>query len=101
VDAEQASSALRRALQSTSLPIVITCAMRRAPLRALREAGATAAGYNCTPWPDDASDADVVKADWGGLDPAAWAKAVPGARLRGGCCGTDARYLSALRETER
>ena len=76
--------------------------MRAAPLQALRDAGASAAGYNCSPWPDDASGADIVKPDSAGIaDAAAWAPRVPNARMRGGCCGTDARYLAALRATSR
>ena len=96
--AEQALQALRTALQTTALPVVVTCSMRSAPLQQLRDAGAAAAGYNCSPWPDDASGADIVKPDAAGIeDPAAWAAKVPKARLQGGCCGTDERYLAALR----
>jgi len=84
------------------LPVVVTCAMRSAPLQKLRDAGAAAAGYNCSPWPDDPALADVLKPDSAGMqDPQAWARAVPWARLRGGCCGTDERYLAALRATAR
>ena len=101
VDGAQALAAVRRSLRATPLPLVITCAMRSAPLQALREAGAAAAGYNCSPWPADAAGADVVKPDSAGLDPAGWARSVPPARLRGGCCGTDARSLYALRATAR
>jgi S-methylmethionine-dependent homocysteine/selenocysteine methylase len=96
--AEQALAAVK---VRTRVPIVITCAMRSAPLEDLRNAGAAAAGYNCSPWPDDATGADVIKPDAAGLDPIAWAARVPRAHLRGGCCGTDARYLAALRATER
>jgi methionine synthase I (cobalamin-dependent) len=85
------------AFADTRLPIVITCAMRGAPLQELRDAGAVAAGYNCSPWPDDATGADIVKPDAQGLDPDTWARRLPRARLRGGCCGTDARHLAALR----
>ncbi len=94
--AEQALAALRTAVKSTSLPVVVTCAMRAAPLQQLRDAGAAAAGYNCSPWPDDPAGADVLKPDAGGLAPREWAARVGQARLRGGCCGTDARYLAAL-----
>jgi hypothetical protein len=89
------------AARASALPVVITCAMSVAPLQALRDAGAAAAGYNCSPWPDDPSGADVLKPDSAGLDPQTWASRVPQARLRGGCCGTDARYLAALRATSR
>jgi 5-methyltetrahydrofolate--homocysteine methyltransferase len=99
--AEQALAAVRAAVQATSLPVVITCSVPSAPLDALRAAGAAAAGYNCTPWPLDAQDADVVKPDAGGLSPEEWARRVPRARLMGGCCGTDARYLAALRAMPR
>lgn len=99
--AEQALGAVRTAAAHTSLPIVITCAMRAAPLQALRAAGAAAAGYNCSPWPDDPADADVLKPDSRGLDPGKWASLIGPARLRGGCCGTDARYLAALRASVR
>jgi 5-methyltetrahydrofolate--homocysteine methyltransferase len=99
--AEQALAAVRRAAQVTGLPIVVTCAMRSAPLQQLRDAGATAAGYACSPWPLDAAGADVVKLAADGLGPVDWARKVPRARLRGGCCGTDARYLEALRATAR
>lgn len=97
--ADQALAALRAAVKSTSLPVVVTCALRSAPLQALRDAGAAAAGYNCSPWPDDAGDADILKTDAAGLDAEAWARRLPRARLRGGCCGTDARHLAALRAT--
>lgn len=98
---EQALAAVKAARAASELPLVITCAMRAAPLQRLREAGAAAAGYNCSPWPDDPSGADVLKPDAAGLDAPAWAAQVPPARLRGGCCGTDARYLAALRATAR
>ena len=75
--------------------------MTSAPLDELRAAGAAAAGYNCAPWPIDAQKADVMKPDAAGLSPEEWAQRVPKARLMGGCCGTDARYLAALRETPR
>lgn len=101
VDGAQALAAVRRALRATSLPVVITCAMRTAPLPDLRDAGAVAAGFNCSPWPADAAGADVLKPDSAGLDAAAWARSLPPARLRGGCCGTDARFLYALRATAR
>lgn len=100
--AEQALHAIQVAVKTTKLPIAITCALPGAPLAALRDAGASAAGYNCTPWPIDASGADILKPDSAGIaDPAAWAAKVGPARLRGGCCGTDARYLGALRATAR
>lgn len=98
---EQALHAVRTAAALTALPIVITCAMRSAPLQLLRDAGAVAAGYNCSPWPDDPSGADVLKPDAGGLDPGDWAARIGPARLRGGCCGTGPRYLAALRATAR
>ena len=43
----------------------------------------------------------ILKPDSAGLEPLEWAAKVPKARLRGGCCGTDARYLGALRATSR
>jgi 5-methyltetrahydrofolate--homocysteine methyltransferase len=99
--ADQALFAVRTAAAATALPIVITCAMRAAPLDELRSAGAAAAGYNCSPWPDDPAGADVLKPDAAGLAPQEWAARVGPARLRGGCCGTDARYIEALRDTVR
>jgi methionine synthase I (cobalamin-dependent) len=99
--ADQALAAVRAAADATTLPIVISCAMPSAPLRELREAGATAAGYACSPWPSDPSGADVIKPAADGLDPEEWARRLPAARLRGGCCGTDERYLAALRATAR
>jgi methionine synthase I (cobalamin-dependent) len=97
----QALAALQAALRETKLPVVVTVAMPRAPLLQLRDAGATAAGYNCTPWPTGAEDADVVKLAADGLAPDEWARKLPQARMRGGCCGTDERYLAALRATPR
>ncbi|HEY6908063.1 MAG TPA: homocysteine S-methyltransferase family protein [Myxococcales bacterium] len=97
----QALAALQVALRETRLPVVVTVAMQSAPLNRLRDAGAAAAGYNCSPWPADASGADVVKLAAEGLGPEDWARRLPQARLRGGCCGTDERYLLALRATER
>ncbi len=97
----QAMSALKTALQVTSLPVVVTVAMTSAPLQELRDAGAAAAGYSCSPWPTDVTGADVVKPAADGLEPVEWAKKVPRARMRGGCCGTDERYLTALRATAR
>ena len=99
--ADQALHAVRTAAAATALPVVITCAMRAAPLQQLRDAGAAAAGYNCSPWPDDPAGADVLKPDAAGLDPAQWVSRLASARLRGGCCGTDARYVAALRATAR
>ncbi len=101
ISAEQALAAVRAASLATNLPIVITCAMRAAPLRQLRDAGASAAGYACSPWPADPADADVIKLAADGLSPEEWARRLPAARLRGGCCGTDERYLVALRATAR
>jgi methionine synthase I (cobalamin-dependent) len=97
----QALAALEIALRETNLPVVVTVAMRSAPLQQLRDVGAAAAGYNCSPWPADARGADVVKLAAEGLGPAEWARALPQARMRGGCCGTDERYLAALRATPR
>jgi methionine synthase I (cobalamin-dependent) len=96
---EMALAAVRAAVPS-GMPVVITCAMRAAPLDELRAAGAIAAGYNCSPWPADAAGADVLKLDAAGLSPDAWARAVPRARLLGGCCGTTARHLAALFESD-
>jgi methionine synthase I (cobalamin-dependent) len=96
VSADQARAAVRAAVGCTSLPVVITCAMRSAPLPELRALGAAAAGYNCAPWPLDASDAGVLKPDAGGLSPERWAQALPRARLVGGCCGTTAEHLKVL-----
>jgi methionine synthase I (cobalamin-dependent) len=101
ISADQALAAVRAAARATALPIVITCALVSAPLRELREAGAIAAGYACSPWPSDAAGADVIKLAADGLDAAEWARRLPPARLRGGCCGTDERYLAALRATAR
>jgi 5-methyltetrahydrofolate--homocysteine methyltransferase len=98
---QQALDAVRTAVRITALPVVITCALRSAPLDDLRAAGAVAAGYACSPWPADASGADVVKPAAEGLGPEEWAQRIPRARLRGGCCGTDERYLAALRATAR
>lgn len=96
--AEMALSAVRAAVRACPLPVVITCAMRSAPLADLRAAGAVAAGYNCSPWPTDAAGADVLKLDAAGLDAAAWAAAVARARLQGGCCGTTAAHLAVLHD---
>jgi methionine synthase I (cobalamin-dependent) len=99
--ARQALEALRVASAISALPIVVTCAMPVAPLDELRAAGAAAAGYACSPWPADAGGADVIKLAAEGLAAAEWALKLPPARLRGGCCGTDERYLAALRATAR
>lgn len=93
--AEMALDAVRRAVRH-GLPVVITCAMRSAPLDDLRSLGAICAGYNCAPWPTDAAGADVLKLDAAGLGAEAWARAVPKARLLGGCCGTTEEHLAAL-----
>jgi hypothetical protein len=93
---EMALSAVRTAVKLSALPVVITCSAPL-PLEPLRAAGAVAAGYNCAPWPGTPDGADVLKLDAAGLDPAAWAAAMPEARLRGGCCGTTFEHLSALR----
>jgi len=98
--AQMALDAVRRAVPF-GLPVVITCALRSAPLDDLRSSGAVAAGYNCSPWPDDSAGADVLKLDAAGLAPDAWARAVPRARLLGGCCGTTGSHLAALLETAR
>lgn len=97
----QALAALEVALHEARLPVVVTVAMSSAPLRQLRDAGAAAAGYNCSPWPADPRGADVVKLAAEGLGPEEWALELPQARMRGGCCGTDERYLLALRATPR
>jgi 5-methyltetrahydrofolate--homocysteine methyltransferase len=99
--ARQALAAVDAAVHATRLPIVITCAMSSAPLEELRAAGAVAAGYVCSPWPADGRGADVLKPAADGMEPEDWARKVPAARLRGGCCGTDERYLVALRATAR
>ena len=101
ISVEQALDAVHIAKRSTQLPVVITCAMRSAPLDQLRQAGAKYAGYNCTPWPDDPAGADVLKPDAAGLEPEDWAARIAHAPMRGGCCGTGARYLAALRATSR
>lgn len=103
ISVEQALGAVNLARRATRLPIAITCALRAAPLQRLREAGAALAGYNCTPWPQAAEGADVIKPDAAALDAQAWADKVAAfaAPMRGGCCGTDARYLAALRATSR
>lgn len=96
----RALDAVRIAREATSLPIVVTCAMERAPLEELTGLGGDAAGYNCSPWPVDAAGAGVLKPDAAGLDPAAWARRMIGlaasARFLGGCCGTTAAHLRAL-----
>jgi methionine synthase I (cobalamin-dependent) len=94
---EMALEAVKTAVKFSSLPVVITCSMPSVPLEQLRAAGAVAAGYNCAPWPEKYYGADVLKLDAADLDPAAWAAAMPKARLRGGCCGTTGEYLEALR----
>jgi methionine synthase I (cobalamin-dependent) len=99
--AEMALRAVRIARHCTSLPIAITCAMREAPLDELRAAGAAAAGYNCSPWPDRFDGADILKLDSRDLPPEAWMRAQPRVRLQGGCCKTSASYLAALRATAR
>jgi methionine synthase I (cobalamin-dependent) len=65
----QAMEALRVALRETTLPVVVTLAMSSAALQQLRDAGAAAAGYNCSPWPGDPHGADVVKLAAEGLGP--------------------------------
>jgi methionine synthase I (cobalamin-dependent) len=98
-NAEQALRAARLAKAVTSLPIVVTCAMPRAPLDDLRQAGAVAAGYNCSPWPASAPGG-VLKPDAAGLAPDDWARRIADLAgvggLRGGCCGTTAGHLRAL-----
>jgi 5-methyltetrahydrofolate--homocysteine methyltransferase len=101
ISVQQALAAILTVAQVTRLPIVITCALPSAPLQQLRAAGAVAAGYVCSPWPADARGADVVKPAADGWEPEEWARRVPAARMRGGCCGTDERYLAALRATAR
>jgi len=96
----QALNVVAIAKEATSIPIVITCAMERAPLEELTRLGADAAGYNCSPWPTDAAGAGVLKPDAAGLAPEDWARRVVGfassARFLGGCCGTTAAHLGAL-----
>jgi hypothetical protein len=99
--AEQALEAVLRAVRVTTLPIAITCSLRAAPLDKLRAAGATVAGYNCTPRPISLANADIYKPAADGLLPGDWARLCAGPRFVGGCCGTDARYLLALRATAR
>jgi methionine synthase I (cobalamin-dependent) len=98
--AAQALNAVQAARRATALPVVLTCAMERAPLEELTRMGAAVAGYNCTPWPTDAAGAEVLKPDAAGLAPEAWARRVmtrgAGARILGGCCGTTAEHLRAL-----
>jgi methionine synthase I (cobalamin-dependent) len=98
--AVQALAALATARAATSLPIAITCAMELAPLEELTRMGAQAAGYNCSPWPLDATGAAVVKPDAAGLAPDDWARRLmslgAGAPFLGGCCGTTAAHLQAL-----
>jgi methionine synthase I (cobalamin-dependent) len=97
--AEQALGAARLARAVTSLPVVITCAMPHAPLDQLQQAGAAAAGYNCSPWPASAPGG-VLKPDAAGLAPDEWARRIAELAgvdgLRGGCCGTTAGHLRAL-----
>jgi len=98
--AARALDAVRIAREATSLPIVVTCAMERAPLEERTRLGADAAGYNCSPWPTNAAGAGVLKPDAAGLAPEDWARRVIGlassARFLGGCCGTSAAHLQAL-----
>jgi methionine synthase I (cobalamin-dependent) len=89
--------AVQIARRATQLPIAITCAMPSAPLDELRTAGAAAAGYNCAPWPESFHGADILKLDSGRLSPGEWAAAQPRVKLQGGCCGTGAEHLRALR----
>lgn len=100
--AEGALRALRVATEATRLPLVVTCAMRRAPLDELVKEGADACGYNCSPWPTAPTRAaHVLKLDAAGLAPLAWARRVQEIgggipALAGGCCGTTADHLRAL-----
>jgi methionine synthase I (cobalamin-dependent) len=105
--AEEALRAMRVAREATRLPVVVTCALRLAPLDELGREGAAASGYNCSPWP--VAPARVLKLDAAGLAPLPWAQRVQeicGAlpAIAGGCCGTTADHLRALqrlRATER
>jgi 5-methyltetrahydrofolate--homocysteine methyltransferase len=99
--AGMALRAVEIAARISKTPIAITCSFDAAPLDDLRAAGASAAGYNCSPWPSSFAGADILKPDSAGLSPIVWAQSIGRARLRGGCCGTDARYLTALREIDR
>lgn len=98
---DQALRAVALACAASDKPVVIGCSLPLAPLERLRKAGAAAAGYNCTPRPLDPGSADFLKPAAEGLSPEGWAQKVPRVRLAGGCCGTDARYLAALRATAR
>lgn len=80
--------------------------------------GASAVGFNCSPWPREPgglarlahslSDLPLVlKPDAVGMAPEAWASevagaAAAGARFVGGCCGATGLHLAALkRELDR
>ena len=91
ISAEQALRAGRLAKAVTSLPIVVTCAMPLAPLDELRQAGAAAAGYNCSPWPDAPSG--LLKPDAAGLPPDAWARRIADLAGVGGLRGAAQRRL--------
>ncbi len=82
-------------------------------LQRLVSEGASAVGFNCSPWPREPGGlarlavplADlplVLKPDAVGMTPAAWAEevagaAAAGARFVGGCCGATAAHLAALK----
>ncbi|GAC1341178.1 MAG: hypothetical protein NVSMB23_12370 [Myxococcales bacterium] len=120
------AKAARRAVVAasgvTDAPVVATLAFTllgadgwEESLVALADAGASAVGFNCAPWPRapgalarivkqivHATGVPVVlKPDAAGLPPEAWsaelhAAVLAGAHLVGGCCGATEAHLAAL-----
>lgn len=106
----------------TDAPVVATLAFTllgtdgwEAALVALADAGASAVGFNCSPWPrapgalarivkqivHAAGVPVVLKPDAADLSPDAWsaevhAAVLAGAHLVGGCCGATDQHLAAL-----
>jgi methionine synthase I (cobalamin-dependent) len=122
-DMERARAAVEAACAVTAQPVVATLAFTQLAspgweqaLTALADAGAAAVGFNCAPCPPEpgalgklarriihaAGVPAVLKPDAAGLAPGPWAAelaeaAEAGALLLGGCCGTGAAHLAALR----
>ncbi|HXN55476.1 MAG TPA: homocysteine S-methyltransferase family protein [Myxococcales bacterium] len=121
--AYSARRAVNAACGLTDAPVVATLAFTllgtdgwEAALIALADAGASAVGFNCSPWPRapgalarivkqivHATGVPVVlKPDAAGLTAEAWSAEVhaairAGALLVGGCCGATDQHLAALR----
>ena len=121
--ADKARAAVAAACSVTAQPVIVTLAFTQlnepgweAALVALADAGAAAVGFNCSPWPQKpgalaglarqivhaAGVPAVLKPDAANLSAEAWAHelglaAEAGALLLGGCCGTTAAHLAALR----